>query len=69
MSIAGNTAPIAVTFAGVGVDSMVEEDGIVPVSRRLLRRPLQIAMNAIFNYVLENLDDGRLICRPQNAEG
>ena len=46
MSIAGNTAPIAIISAGPDVDNMLEEKGIDPVSRRLLENSLQIAMNA-----------------------
>ena len=67
MSIAGNTAPIVVTPAGVGVNNMVEEKGTDAVSRRRFDGSLQIVMNAIFNYILENMDNDRFIYRPQNA--
>ena len=50
MSTAGSTAPIAVTSAGVGVDSMMEEKkkGIVPVSQNDSKISLQIARETIF---------------------
>ena len=67
MSMAGNTAPIAVTPAGVSVDNMVAETEIDAVTRRRFNGSLQIAMNAIFNYILENLDNDRFIYSPRDA--
>ena len=69
MSIMGNTAPIAVTPAGPGVENMVEEKGIGPWGGRVVENFLQIAMNAIFNYILGNVHNGPFSYGAQNSSG